>query len=307
MKPRAAEVGGATFWRSRLPAHCPPLAPAKRRDSAHEKDTAWAISRENVEIAQAHHPHQRRRPRSTSTRATSATPEQVVAGLTDFGPGRSKKAETAPTASRCMTGRHQEADVTEGSGGIWERRCIRLDRSRPRRADHAAQRVGERRKPTTLKRNPDGTTEVDYVVVRDGKSFGGGRSGSCSGTIGKRRLESAFEKAVKAIEARDTSAGAAKEPIDRIARGGRASRGVGDVHQRANVEIARNPWMRRENRRGRGHRGTPIPFDFNRPAGAEREYRGHDGVHPVDQDPEQPSRSCGWSPWKEFATSATKC
>ena len=33
---------------------------------------------------------------------TSSTPEQYVAGLTDFGPGRSKLFVTAPTStSRC--------------------------------------------------------------------------------------------------------------------------------------------------------------------------------------------------------------
>jgi hypothetical protein len=51
---------------------------------------------------------------------------------------------------------------------------------------------------------------VDYVVVRDGKNFKGRALGVVLGTIGKRRLEGAFEKAVKAIEARDDSAGAAE-------------------------------------------------------------------------------------------------
>ena len=35
---------------------------------------------------------------------TTATPEQIVAGLTDFGPGRSELFPAAPpSTSRCMT------------------------------------------------------------------------------------------------------------------------------------------------------------------------------------------------------------
>lgn len=37
-------------------------------------------------------------------RATRLTPEQYIAGLTDFGPGRSKLLATAPmNISRCIT------------------------------------------------------------------------------------------------------------------------------------------------------------------------------------------------------------
>ena len=55
-------------------------------------------------------------------RTTSLTPEQYVAGLTDFGPGRSKifgnsADEYLKVHSRGAT----QADVTEGANGIWER------------------------------------------------------------------------------------------------------------------------------------------------------------------------------------------
>jgi hypothetical protein len=53
---------------------------------------------------------------------TTATPEQFVAGLTDFGPGRSKLFGNS--ADDYLTVHDQgpsQADVTEGSGGIWER------------------------------------------------------------------------------------------------------------------------------------------------------------------------------------------
>ena len=51
---------------------------------------------------------------------------------------------------------------------------------------------------------------MDYVVVREGKNLKGRFLGIVLGTVGKGRLESAFEKFVKAIEARNDGAGAAK-------------------------------------------------------------------------------------------------
>ena len=53
---------------------------------------------------------------------TTSTPEQFIAGLTDFGPGRSNLFPNS--ADAYLKVHHQgshEADVTEGSGGIWER------------------------------------------------------------------------------------------------------------------------------------------------------------------------------------------
>jgi hypothetical protein len=58
---------------------------------------------------------------------TTSTPEQFVAGLTDFGPGRSKLFGNS--ADDYLEVHHRgakEADVTEGSGGIWERLHLRL-------------------------------------------------------------------------------------------------------------------------------------------------------------------------------------
>lgn len=55
-------------------------------------------------------------------RTTTATPEQFIAGLTDFGPDRSELFKNS--ADSYMTVHHRglrQADVTEGSGGIWER------------------------------------------------------------------------------------------------------------------------------------------------------------------------------------------
>jgi hypothetical protein len=143
---------------------------------------------------------------------TTATPEQFVAGLTDFGPGRS---ELFPNSADDDLEVHSqgptEADVTEGSGGVWER--LHYDWSDP---NHIVLKTtdsntwgGDSSHTYTLKRNPDGTTDIDYVVVREGKNLKGRVLGVVLGSIGKGRLESAFENAVKAIETRN-EAGAAK-------------------------------------------------------------------------------------------------
>src|SRR5258708_7167915 len=61
---------------------------------------------------------------------TTSTPEQYLAGLTDFGPGRSKLFGNS--ADNFLKVHHRgpsDADVTEGSGGIWER--LRYDWSDP--------------------------------------------------------------------------------------------------------------------------------------------------------------------------------
>ena len=48
------------------------------------------------------------------------------------------------------------------------------------------------------------------MVVRDGKNLKGRLLGVVLGTVGKGRLKSAFEKAVKAIEARNDGASGAQ-------------------------------------------------------------------------------------------------
>ena len=65
-------------------------------------------------------------------RTTTLTPEQFIAGLTDFGPGRS---ELFPNSADGYLEVHDQgpgqADVTEGSSGIWER--LHYDWSDPSR------------------------------------------------------------------------------------------------------------------------------------------------------------------------------
>ena len=46
-------------------------------------------------------------------------------------------------------------------------------------------------------------TDIDVVIVRDGKNLKGRLLGLVLGTIGKRVLEKAFENSVKVIEAQN--------------------------------------------------------------------------------------------------------
>jgi len=139
-------------------------------------------------------------------RRTTATPEQYVAGLTDFGPGRSKlfgNSSDAYLKVHHRTGSH--ADVTEGSGGIWER--LHYDWSDPASAVLTTTESnvwgGASGHIYTFTRRPDGTTDIDVVVIREGKNLMGRLLGFVLGTIGRGVLEKAFENSVRAIEARN--------------------------------------------------------------------------------------------------------
>ena len=57
-----------------------------------------------------------------------------------------------------------------------------------------------------LTRRPDGKTDIDYVVVREGKNLKGRVLSIVLGTVGKGVLKTAFENAVRAIEARNDGA-----------------------------------------------------------------------------------------------------
>jgi hypothetical protein len=139
---------------------------------------------------------------------TSSTPEQFIAALTDFGPGRSKLFGNS--ADEYLRVHHQgwsEADVTEGSNGIWER--LHYDWSDPNRVVMKTTDSnlwgGASGHTYTFTRQPNGMTDIDAVVVRDGKNLKGLLLGFVVGTIGKRVLIRAFENTVKAIEARNSS------------------------------------------------------------------------------------------------------
>jgi hypothetical protein len=144
---------------------------------------------------------------------TTSTPEQYVAGLTDFGPGRSKLFGNS--ADEYLKVHHlgqSEADVTEGSGGVWER--LHYDWSDPNRVvlttTDSNTWGGASGHTYTFKRQPGGTTDIDVAVVRDGKNLKGWVLGLVLGTIGRGVLEKAFKNSVKAIEARNGTARAAR-------------------------------------------------------------------------------------------------
>jgi hypothetical protein len=139
---------------------------------------------------------------------TTLTPEQYIAGLTDFGPGRSKLfGNSADDYLKVHNLGHTEADVTEGSGGIWER--LHYDWSDP---NHVVLTTtdsnlwgGASGHTYNFTRNSNGTTDIDVTVVREGKNFKGRALGLVLATIGRSVLEKAFVNSVKAIEARNVS------------------------------------------------------------------------------------------------------
>ena len=54
----------------------------------------------------------------------------------------------------------------------------------------------------TFARRPDGTTDIDVDIIREGKNLKGQLLGFMLGTLGKVVLEKAFVNSVKAIEDR---------------------------------------------------------------------------------------------------------
>jgi len=94
--------------------------------------------------------------------------------------------------------------VTEGSNGIWER--LHYDWSDPNRVVMTTTDSnlwgGHSGHTYTFRRRPDGTTDLDAVVVREGKNFKGRVLEFVLGIFGTRVLGRELEKSVKAIEAR---------------------------------------------------------------------------------------------------------
>jgi len=136
-------------------------------------------------------------------------PEQYVAGLTDFGPGRSKVfGNSADDYLKVHSKGTHAADVTEGSGGIWER--LHYDWSDPNRlvltTTDSNTWGGASGYVYTFPRRPNGTIGIDVVIVREGKNFKGKMLGLVVGTVGRSVLKKAFENSVKAIEARNKGA-----------------------------------------------------------------------------------------------------
>jgi hypothetical protein len=140
---------------------------------------------------------------------TTLTPEQYIAGLTDFGPGRSKLfGRSADEYLKVHRLGPTDADVTEGSAGIWER--LHYNWSNP---THVVLTTtdsntwgGQSGHTYNFTRRPDGLTDIEAYVVREGKTFKGRFLGLVVRTVGKGVLEKAFVNSVRAIEARNALA-----------------------------------------------------------------------------------------------------
>jgi len=116
--------------------------------------------------------------------STTSTLEQSIAGLTDFGPGRSKLFGNSADEYLKVHHRGQnEADVTDGSNGIWER--LHYDWSDPNHVVFSMTDSnvwgGASGHTYTFTRRPNGTTDVDVVVVARGRTSRDDCSASCSG------------------------------------------------------------------------------------------------------------------------------
>ena len=142
------------------------------------------------------------------TRTTTATPQQLLAALTDFGPGRQEIFPNSHDDDLVVHERGDHfADVTEGSYGVWER--LRYDWSDPNRvvmtttdSNTWGGRSGHTYAFTPL---PDGTTRVDVHVVREGKNLRGRLVGSLAGLLGNRFLGRTVDRTIAAVEARNAS------------------------------------------------------------------------------------------------------
>ena len=144
---------------------------------------------------------------------TTATPEQFIAGLTDFGPGREKIfGNTKDSYLKVHEKGSNYADVTEGAA-IWER--LRYDWSNPHHVVLTTTDSnlwgGNSGHTYTLTRLPNGKTDVDVVIVREGKNFKGRLIGAFVGIAGKGVLEKAFANSLKAIEERNYQVGASAD------------------------------------------------------------------------------------------------
>ncbi|MDT5208440.1 MAG: hypothetical protein QOF67_855 [Mycobacterium sp.] len=135
---------------------------------------------------------------------TTSSPEQFIAGLTDFGRGRSKVfPNSADSYLKVHRKGTHDADVTEGGRGTWER--LYYDWSDPNivRIKTTDSNVfgGASGYTYTLTPQPNGTTDVDVVIVREGKNLKGQVLAGVLGSVGKSVLRKAFVHSVKAIEA----------------------------------------------------------------------------------------------------------
>jgi hypothetical protein len=138
------------------------------------------------------------------TRVTSLTLQRYIAGLTDFAPGRSKVfSNSADDHLEVHRLRSTADDVTEGSGGLWER--LHYDWSNPSRVVlHTTDSnvwSNESGYTFTFPAGPDGRTGVQVVIVRKGKTAKGRGLALVLGTVGRGVPKGSFVKSIDASEA----------------------------------------------------------------------------------------------------------
>jgi hypothetical protein len=144
------------------------------------------------------------------TETTTATPEQFVAGLTDFGPGRHELfSNSSDKYLKVHDKGPTSADVTEGSNGIWER--LKYDWSDPHRVVMTTVDSniwgGHSSHTYTLTPQPDGTTQLNVDVVREGKNLKGRATELVVGSVGKGVIRKSLKDTIKAVEARNQPSG----------------------------------------------------------------------------------------------------
>jgi hypothetical protein len=139
------------------------------------------------------------------TETTTATPEQFLAGLLDFGPDRAQIWGNSKDSFLQVHDRGETwADVTEGSAGVWER--LRYDWSNPldivlttTGSNAWGGKSGHR---YVLTPTAGGAMTVRLVVVRDGIGVKGHVLGALLPLVGKSFVAKSLRSALRAIEAR---------------------------------------------------------------------------------------------------------
>src|ERR1700712_728506 len=106
-------------------------------------------------------------------RTTTLTPDQYIAGLTDFGPGREKVfSNSADDYLKAHRVGPTDADVTDGSGGVWER--LHYDWSNHARVVATTTDSNVWADTSgyvyTFGHAPDSGTVVDLVITRRGQT-----------------------------------------------------------------------------------------------------------------------------------------
>lgn len=133
---------------------------------------------------------------------TTASPQAVLAALTDFGPDRSRRfPNSAGKYLKVHSTSATAADVTEGSSGVWER--LHYDWSDPHR-------VRLRTVDSNAWSNssghewvfrPEGSrTRVDITVVRDPKNVRGRLVSGLLRVTGRRLIGGQVRSLLRGLE-----------------------------------------------------------------------------------------------------------